>query len=431
MPKPSCLQLVRTLLIVILCVSGMKANAAERKVALLLGNSSYAHVTRLPNPVNDTRLVGEALKNLGFEVTVLTDATRASTERALLEFSRKSSGADVALVFYAGHGIQYEGKNYLLPVDASLDNELALRLESVDVDLILGAMSSARTRLLFLDACRNNPFTNRLQLSGGSRSVSRGLARIEASASGTLIAFSTSPDDVASDGNGENSPFSASLAKFLATPGLEIRQVLTRVRAAVIAETAGRQTPWENSSLLGDLYLSGTSAETASTPSPPQPASTEDVVWEQALQDGSIESLTAYVEAFPASKWRPSAERLIAGLQSAQSAEHTVPTRPTRDALREAFVGRWELATGVDGFMWVGCYPRAFDASNRNFERLLAADLIRPEDDPIGLPPSTFEYKEPAARMFVTGDEMRILRKGFANWDVEKAKNCVWKRAED
>ncbi len=411
----------------LLCVATATDALSKRNVALVLGNGGYANVGRLSNPVNDASLVSTSLRTIGFEVTTLVDADRPATEKALLEFSKESAGADVALVFYAGHGIQYQGKNYLLPVDASLDNEMALRLETVDVDLVLQAMGTARTKLLFLDACRNNPFTNRLQLSGGNRSVSRGLARIEAATSGTLIAFSTSPDDVASDGTGANSPFASALARYLKEPGLEIRQVLTRVRAEVINATGNKQTPWENSSLLGDLYLGGRGSSTAQAPMALPTPAPDDAAWERAVSDGSEAALETFAMSFPDSRWTSTALRMIANLQAAAAATSVSTGRPTREQLRAALVGRWELAEG-DGFAIFGCEPKTITWTDRDFDNLMmAGEMI---DNPFGLPSGTYQYAITQTRkVYVYGDEYRKLTKGFINWDVEKWSKCLWRRA--
>ncbi len=273
------MHLLRSIAALIALSALFASPAAEaRRVALVIGNGSYQHTTRLPNPGSDAKALARTLRTLNFdEVTGLTDLDRPRMERAVLEFGRRASGADVALVFFAGHGIQMDGRNYLLPVDARLEDDLALRVEAVNLDLVLDAVSGAGTRLVVLDACRNNPFLSRMRVSGANRNVSRGLAPVDAALGGTLIAFSTSPGDVAADGDGGNSPFTSALVRHLAQPGLEIRQVFTRVRADVLAQTGKRQTPWENSSLLGDVYLAG-SGMSVVNPTPVAGASTGTLV---------------------------------------------------------------------------------------------------------------------------------------------------------
>jgi uncharacterized caspase-like protein len=279
------------------------ASASDR-VALVIGNGSYQHATHLANPGNDARLLGETLRGLGFDVTEQVDLGRNAMERTVLDFSRRASGAEVALIFFAGHGIQMAGHNYLLPVDARLEDDLSLRVEAVNLDLLLESVAGAGTRLVVLDACRNNPFASRMRMSNPNRSVTRGLGKVEVAEGGTLIAFSTSPDDVATDGDGRNSPFSTALARHLRQPGLEIRQVFTRVRAEVRGQTKMRQTPWENSSLLTDVFLAGT------TPVPPDPRpvipapafdprQAELAFWQGTQQADTLAAYRAYKQRYP------------------------------------------------------------------------------------------------------------------------------------
>jgi formylglycine-generating enzyme required for sulfatase activity len=277
-------------------VSAQPAPAQARRVALVVGNGQYANTTPLPNPVRDAELLSASLQRVGFEVQTLRNAPKAQMERELLQFARRAQGASVALVYFAGHGLQMEGRNYLLPVDVKLEDDMAVSLEAIELNQLLRVVQGASTRLVVLDACRNNPFSAGMRVTGATRSVSRGLARVDTATRGTLIAFSTSPDDVAADGNGQHSPFAQSLAKHITQPGLEIRQVFTRVRADVLAQTGERQIPWENSSLLGDLYLAGAATnpmatvapEPVTSPNPPQSAggmSLDDLKREQATRE--------------------------------------------------------------------------------------------------------------------------------------------------
>lgn len=239
-------------LVGMLCLHGT-ASAAQR-VALVIGNGAYRHDRALANPKNDARGVATVLGNLGFKVTQGADLGRSAMERAVLEFGRQTEGSEIALVYYAGHGLEVGGKNYLLPVDARLTDELALRTEAVDMDLVLEATAPARTRLLFIDACRNNPLANRMKVRANGRSVGRGLARVEA-VNNTLIAFATAPGTVAEDGKGTNSPFAAALMRHLPTPGLEIQQVLRMVRQSVAGATGNKQVPWDSSQLFDAVVL--------------------------------------------------------------------------------------------------------------------------------------------------------------------------------
>jgi hypothetical protein len=228
-----------------------------RRVALVIGNGNYRFATRLGNPSNDASDIASALRKLGFEVIEGRDLDKRGIEDKLREFSRKLAGAKLALFFYAGHGMQVAGKNYLVPVDAKLEQPGDLRLDTIDMADVLSQMEAEpRVNLVFLDACRDNPLARSFARSMGARSASvgQGLAPLQ-SAIGTMIAYATQPDAVALDGEGRNSPFTKALLKHIATPAVDIGTVMRRVRAEVIAETSERQVPWDHSSLVGDVVL--------------------------------------------------------------------------------------------------------------------------------------------------------------------------------
>lgn len=234
-----------------------RPRAFSRKVALVIGNSQYRFSNQLANPANDAADITAALRQLGFEVVEGRDLDRRGMEDAIRQFGRKLERADLALFFYAGHGLQVNNKNYLVPVDAKLERPGDLALDALDMDIVLAQMEAEkRVNLIFLDACRDNPFAGNLSRSLATRSgsVGRGLARVQ-SAIGTLIAYATQPDNVALDGDGRNSPFTAALLRHIASPGLDIGLILRRVRAEVIAITRERQIPWDHSSLVGEVVL--------------------------------------------------------------------------------------------------------------------------------------------------------------------------------
>ena len=229
----------------------------EVRVALVIGNSTYRSATPLTNPANDAADLAKALRGLGFEVVEGRDLDKRGIEDKAREFGRKLDKASLALFFYAGHGLQVGGKNYLVPVDAKLERAGDLTFEAIDVAQILAQMEAEqRVNLVFLDACRDNPLARTLARSLGTRSatVGQGLATIQ-SAVGTMIAYATQPDNVALDGEGRNSPFTTALLKHIGTQGLEISSLMKRVRADVIQATRGRQVPWDHSSLIGDVVL--------------------------------------------------------------------------------------------------------------------------------------------------------------------------------
>ena len=253
---------------------------ADGRVALVVGNSTYAHIGRLPNPDNDARDMSAALRRLGFEVTIEFDADRVELTEALRAFTRRSAGADVSLVFYAGHGIEMDGVNYLVPVDARLERDVDVRFETVTVDDLLVSTTGASLRLLILDACRNNPLARSMQRTAATRTVSGGsFADLNEDLLGdeTLVAYAAAAGTTAADGRGRNSPYTAALLSHLETP-LEIGLLFRRVRAAVLASTNGAQRPHEYHSLVGDHYLTRTLATgeaftvSAAVPAHPAPA---------------------------------------------------------------------------------------------------------------------------------------------------------------
>ena len=236
-------------------LAGSALAVDRQRVALVVGNAAYEHAPALRNPGNDATGVAAALGALDYEVIQGLNVDRDGFFDKLDEFTEAARGADVALFFYAGHGLQADGKNYLVPVDARLEKKLHLRREAIDLDTILGEMQST-TNLVFLDACRNNPLAENLARSmGGSRSVgaARGLTRVD-DRSGTLIAYATAKDTVAEDGQGENSPFTAALLEHIATPGLSIFDLVNEVAMTVKARTRGRQVPWSHYSALPNRF---------------------------------------------------------------------------------------------------------------------------------------------------------------------------------
>src|SRR5580704_4354253 len=245
--------------------------SAGVKLALVLGNAKYEAVPVLENPANDAADLAQALRATGFEVIEQRDATRDVMAKAVRDFSERLHGADVALFFYAGHGLQMNGENYLLPVDAKIENAADVRFSTINLSDIQQEMEgSGRANIIILDACRNNPFAEKLS-RGGRGVTTRGLGRVDATGEGSLIVYSTQPNNVALDGLGRNSPFTAALLKHVGTQGLEVRQMISRVRGDVLQATDRRQTPWDSSSLVGDVYLAEAPPAAASKPAEPPP----------------------------------------------------------------------------------------------------------------------------------------------------------------
>ncbi len=225
---------------------------AGKRVALVIGNSAYQHATTLRNPKADAEAIASLLEDLDFDVVTGTDLKMRDFADTVNGFAEKLHGANVALFYYAGHGLQVHGRNYLAPVDARLRHEAGLEFEAVKLRTILALMERRRRiNLVFLDACRDNPLAQKLARNMGTRStaVGRGWAREETGV-GTLIAFATQPGNVALDGDGKHSPFAQALLEHSATPGLDIAQLMRRVRREVVKVSAGKQVPWSHSSLL-------------------------------------------------------------------------------------------------------------------------------------------------------------------------------------
>jgi hypothetical protein len=272
------------------------------------------------------------LRNVGFEVVEGTDLTRDQMTERLLEFGKKAQGADIAVFFYAGHGIAIDGTNYLLPVDADVKSEMDVKLGSaINIDVTLDqTMSDAKVKLVFLDACRDNPFAKKIRASATSRSVNvqTGLAEMK-SGEGTLIAFATGPGQTALDGQeGTNSPFTRALMANITKPGVEIQQAMTQVRAQVNEETDKGQLPWDHTNLIGSVYLNPVAAPAAAgvAEAPNTPASTASTAsevevefWRSVRESNKPEELNAYLTSYPNGQFKSLALARIASLQDGTS----------------------------------------------------------------------------------------------------------------
>ena len=234
---------------------------ASQRVALVIGNAVYAHAQALANPLNDAADIGAALGRLGFSVTRIENAGQVQLRRGLQEFALAASASEVAVVFYAGHGIEVDRRNFLVPVDVRLASDQDVEFEAVPLELVSRAVERASgLRLVILDACRENPFAVNMQRAGATRSIGRGLARVEPSGE-TLVAYAAKEGTVASDGSGRNSPYSAALLRHLEEPGLEVGLMFRKVRDAVLASTGGRQEPFVYGSLSSrGVYLAAVPA---------------------------------------------------------------------------------------------------------------------------------------------------------------------------
>jgi hypothetical protein len=309
------------------------AAKADRRVAFVVGNGAYKNVAQLPNPPIDAKAMAAVLRNVGFDVVEGTNLTRDAMTERLLEFGKKAQGADVAVFFYAGHGIAISGTNYLLPVDADIKSEMDVKLgAAINIDLTLDqTMSDAKVKLVFLDACRDNPFAAKIKSNSATRSVSvqTGLAEMK-SGEGTLIAFATGPGQTALDGQeGTNSPFTRALMAHITEPGVDIQQAMTEVRAQVNEETNKGQLPWGHTNLIGTVYLNPAAppaANAAASPSTPaavaSTSSGSDVeleFWRSIKDSNKPEELNAYLTSYPNGQFKSLALARIASLENGPS----------------------------------------------------------------------------------------------------------------
>jgi hypothetical protein len=390
-----------TLIISLFCiVLSAQTAKADRRVAFVVGNGAYKNVAALPNPAIDAKSMAGVLRNVGFEVVEGTNLSRDKMTERLLEFGKKAQGADVAVFFYAGHGIAINGTNYLLPVDADIKSEMDVKLgAAINIDLTLDqTMSDAKVKLVFLDACRDNPFAAKIKSNSATRSVSvqSGLAEMK-SGEGTLIAFATGPGQTALDGQeGTNSPFTRALIRHIATPGVEIQQAMTEVRAQVNQETNKGQLPWGHTNLIGSVYLNpaGKPAANAAPSAPPAVASNSggsDVeleFWRSVKESNKPEELNAYLSNYPNGQFRSLALARIASLESG-------PSSTTRN-----------LTTGID--------PATFtEPSNQTTEDQIGLDKGLRRDVQRRLTGLGFDTK-------VTGQFDEPTRAVITRWQVAR-----------
>ena len=321
--------LFRIVVLVALLSGSARATTPEggARLALVIGNASYGSVSALDNPVNDARMISQTLEGLGFTVSMAVDMSQVEMKLAIAQFGRdlRAAGADATgLFYYAGHGVQSFGNNYLLPVDVALSDAADLDLMAVEAQTVLRQMASARNRtnLVILDACRNNPFENVPELNES------GLAEMKAP-TGTFLAYATAPGGVALDGQGANSPFTQALVEQIVVPGQPVEQAFKEVRRAVLAQSDGQQTPWDTSSLVSDFMF----AE-----APPSPvlsaAETEELqLWRSVQSARDPVQLMLFLRGYPEGTYTPEARALLAEVMAEElsvdtSAPATSPVAP-------------------------------------------------------------------------------------------------------
>jgi uncharacterized caspase-like protein len=317
--------MLRSLFLIVLGCSLLvltEPSRADKRVALVIGISNYQQVPRLNNPSRDAESMSALFKQAGFDlVDEERDVGIADLRRAIRDFSERSRDADIAVVYYAGHGIEVDGTNYLIPADAKLASDFDVEDETISLDRLLRSLDSVkRLRLIILDACRDDPFSNSMKKNFASRSIGRGLARIEPTTPNTIIAFATKAGAVADDGNGEHSQYASALVKYLTEPGVDLRLALGRVRDEVLRKTGNRQEPFVYGSLGGD--------NVALVPQPERPRQTETdtrVDYELAAQIGTKQVwqsfLADHATGFYANLARGQIDKIVAAERAQAAAD--------------------------------------------------------------------------------------------------------------
>ena len=368
--------------LVLLSVLITTATAGER-VALVIGNAQYAHAPKLNNPLNDARDIGAAFDRMGFTVTRVENADRTAMWRSLREFSQAAAASDTAVVFYAGHGIEVDQRNFLVPVDARLASDWDVEREAVPLDLLMRAVERAkRLRIVILDACRDNPFARSMQRAGATRSIGRGLAPIEPSG-GTLVAYAAKGGTPAADGEGPNSPYSAALLRYLEEPGLDVGLMFRKVREAVVRTTGNQQEPFTYGSLSSEeTYLldppparpqvaavaspSGDDQAAAELAALERLQAEEELLfWESIKDSDDPEDFRAYRDRYPGGRYEVLALNRLRRLESAlhqSTAPEPARASPTPEEVEVALgLGRPERRRIQTGLASLGFDPGPAD----------------------------------------------------------------------
>lgn len=337
---------------------------AGGKVALLIGNAIYDGQPPLRNPVADTRLMAQALTTDGFDVEVVTNAGKGDMENALRRFGAKADGADVAVVYYSGHGMEIGGRNYLLPVTATLTSDRDADLAALPLDTLLTVIGGAKLRVVVLDACRNNPFLATMTRSAGTRAVGQGLARVEP-AGRTLVFFAAKAGSTALDGDGANSPFATALAKRLVEPGLELGFVFRRVTDDVNLATAKAQEPFQYGSLGSDEIYLGARPAGADGPS------AESLFFQGVMKTNKADGYREYLRRYPVGEYAQVATVMLGQLDNGTLA--APPTQGFRLAASTAPAGGPSLSRGLD----TGAAFQHWGVSQADLSDASAPNLLR------------------------------------------------------
>ena len=302
---------------------------ANRRIALVIGNGAYTSAPPLKNPPNDARDMAANLKTLGFDVSSGVNVSQREMKRLIREFGQKLKAGGSGLFYYAGHGVQARGRNYIIPVDAEIQSEADVEDSGVDVGLVLNYMDDAQNGLniVILDACRNNPFTRSF------RSATDGLAQVDAP-TGTLIAYATAPGRVAADGAGENGLYTSELLKAMRLPGLSATDMFMQVRAEVMKKTGNKQVPWESSSLVGSFYFSAAAPLTGASSNAPKydAAAFELTYWDSIKTSTNVEDFNSYLKRYPTGQFADLAKNRVDALKNVPVTTSGVPPKSAAGA---------------------------------------------------------------------------------------------------
>lgn len=384
-----------TMLALVLCAAN--ARAGDR-IALVIGNSAYSTVGALDNPTRDATLIADTLERIGFRVTRLIDSSQSDMKRAISQFGRdlRDAGSDTTgLFYYAGHGVQSFGANYLLPVDVALSDAADLDLMAVEAQSVLRQMASARnqTNIVILDACRNNPFTAIPEFEES------GLAEMKAP-TGTYLAYATAPGGVALDGADDNSPFTQALARNMTRPGVAIEQVFKRVRVEVLDVTSGRQTPWDSSSLTSDFVFVD---EPRATPE----ELAEISLWTSVQATGDPVQIMLFLRAYPGSRFETEARALLAETMENELSAGKAPEPATSgpgDDEQALFETAQSTGTAAAYQAYLDAFPRGTFAEIASQE--IAALNTGTSTDPVGegVTPEVAQAPPPPPEAVAPGD---------------------------
>ena len=403
---------------------------AEQRIALIVGNSAYGTVAPLDNPGPDATLIADTLEDAGFEVTLLTDATRVTLVRAIAQFGRdlRAAGEDATgLFYYAGHGVQSFGSNFLLPVDVSLTDAADLDLVAVEAQAVLRQMASAknRTNIVILDACRDNPFEAVSDMNDS------GLAEMKAP-TGTFLAYATAPGGVALDGTDGNSPFTAALAARMSTPGLPIEQLFKEVRVEVLEKTGGAQVPWDTSSLIGEFAF-------VDKPEIPEESFGEAQVWASVKGSADPVQVLLFLRNYPDGVYADEARGLLTELMATETSRPVVaaPAQPglavPTDAERTMIETARRTGELADYEAYLAAYPNGayaeLAASEISIlsERVAALEPVAPEHFADG-EVVTYDAPIPGDLDGLSGRTIAELIVGSPNYPpIEGLPEPVWK----